>query len=323
MVPALIVVLIIFSVVLIKSADMIIIAVRRINTQTHTGKFALSAILLAIGSSLPELFVGITSALEGTPSLSFGNVLGANIANISLVVGASAFLTGAVEIRDGYIKKDIVVALFAGLAPLILAIDGNISRVEGLILLATYGVYVTNLFHKRYLEIAEDHKKETFLYRFIRQFNHKEEKFTKEMGRLFLGLLLLLISADLIVKAATDLAQLAGIPIFLVGLILLSIGTTLPEMTFSFRSIREHQPTMFYGNILGSVIANSTLVVGTAAMISPIEVTAVDQSVRAGITFLIIFGVFWYFTRTKFRLDRWEAGVLLLLYIIFVVVELL
>src|SRR3989304_1803791 len=119
MVPALIIALIFLSLVLIKSADMIIVAVRRLNTQTHTGTFAISAFLLAIGSSLPELFVGITSSLEGTPSLSFGNVLGANIANVSLVVGASAFFTGAVVVKGEYFRKDFALALAAGLAPLI------------------------------------------------------------------------------------------------------------------------------------------------------------------------------------------------------------
>ncbi len=317
--PLLIIALVVLSLVLIKSADLIILAIRHINTATHTGTFVISAFLLAIGTSLPELFVAITSALEGTPNLSFGNILGANIANISLVAGASALFCGAVKVQGEYIKKDLFLAFIAGFLPLILAIDGNISRVEGLILLATYGIYVTNLFQQRYLEVAKEHQKITFFYRFVRQFEHKESHFRKDLGRLFLGVALLLVSADLIVKSAIALAASINIPVFLVGLIVLSIGTTLPELAFSIRSIRDHQPTMFYGNLLGSIIANSTLMIGLAATISPIKVVAINESIIASIAFLIIFSTFWFFTRTKYRLDRWEAGILLLLYVVFVI----
>src|SRR3989344_593702 len=321
MIPILIIVILLFSLLLIKSADLVVVALRRISRQTKTGVFALSAFILAIGTSLPELFVAITSSLENTPSLSLGNVLGANIANISLVVGFSSLIAGKVIVHGSFLKRDVYIALFAGLLPILLIIDGTLSRVDGLILLASYGAYATSLFRTRFLEIAEEHKKERFFYRFMRQFNHMDSARTKELGRLFVGIALLLISADVIVRVARQLAQEANIPFFLVGLIVLSIGTTLPEIAFSFRSLKDHEPTMFFGNILGSIIAHSTLVIGVAALITPIKVVAVEAYIEAAIAFILVFFVFWNLIRSKFRLDRWESFILLVLYIIFIVVE--
>lgn len=321
MVPILILIILLFSLLLIKSADFVVVALRRISRQTKTGVFALSALVLAIGTSLPELFVAITSSLEAEGNLALGNVLGANIANISLVAGFSSLIAGKVIVHGDFLKREVYIALFAGLLPILLIVDGTLSRVDGLILLASYGAYATSLFRTRFLEIAQEHKKESFFYRFIRQFNHIESARTRELGRLFVGIALLLISADVIVRVAKQLALAANIPVFLVGLVVLSIGTTLPEIAFSFRSIEDHQPTMFFGNILGSIIANSTLVIGIAALISPIKVVAVGANIEAAIAFILVFFVFWNLVRTKFRLDRWESFILLVLYIIFVIVE--
>ena len=321
MVSIQVLIILLFSLLLIKSADFVVVALRRINKQTKTGVFALSALVLAIGTSLPELFVAITSALEGTPSLSLGNVLGANIANVSLVAGFSSLIAGKVIVHGDFLKRDVYIALVAGLLPMFLIIDGTLSRVDGLILLASYGAYASSLFRTRFLEIAQEHRKESFIFRFIRQFNHIESSRTKEFGRLFAGIAFLLLSADIIVRVARQLALAANIPVFLVGLIVLSIGTTLPEIAFSLRSLEDHEPTMFFGNILGSIIANSTLVLGVAAAITPIKVIAIDEYFKATVFFFIIFLTFWFFIRSKFRLDRWEAALLLFLYTLFVIVE--
>ncbi len=319
MVPGLILVLIFFSLVLIKAAEMVVVALRRVAAQTHTGVFALAAILLALGTSFPELFVALTSSLESASNLSFGNVLGANIANLSLVAGFSALIAGRVNVRGDFLKRDVGIALAAGVLPILLVLDGDLSRVDGLILITTYLAYATSLFRERFIEIAEEHKKESFFYRFVRQFNHINGARKRELGRLFIGVALLLFSADMIVRVAKQIAVLADLPVFLVGLVILSIGTTLPEIAFSLRSVNDHEPGMFFGNILGSIIANSTLVLGVAVTISPFSVVALEEYKEAVMFFVLIFLAFWFFVRSKMRLDRWEAGVLLLLYTAFVV----
>lgn len=320
MIPGLIVLIIISSLVLIKSADLVVISLRRISESTKTGVYALTAILLALGTSLPEMFVAITSALEGVSNLSFGNVLGANIANISLIAGLAGLVVGRVQVHGGYLKRDVGIALVAGVIPLVLTFDGLLSRIDGLILITIYGSYATNLFNERYLEIAEQQKKEGLINRFFRKLTDKIEIGNKKVyGKLMLGITMLLVSADIIVKIAQYLATEANLPVFLIGLIVLSVGTTLPEIAFSFRSLEDHEPMMFFGNILGSVIANSTIVLGIAAVITPIRIVAFDGFFKAAIFFLLIFLLFWFFIRSKHRLDRWETGLLLVMYLSFVI----
>ena len=323
MIPGLIFLLLLFTFILIKSADLVVISLRRLSQETHTKALILSSTILAIATSFPELSVGITSALEGAPHLSFGNVLGSNIANITLVAGLSAFVVGRVNVHGEFIRKEVVVALFAGILPLVLAVDGNLTRVDGLILIATYLAYASSFFKFRFLQIAEEFKREFFFHRFLRRFIHAKLSVnkTREWGKFFVGIALLLFSGDVIVKIARELAASAGIPIFLVGLILLSIGTTLPELAFSFRSLEDREPTMYFGNLLGSIIANSTLILGVTSLIYPISIIAVEKTWIAAITFPIVFLVFWFFVKTKLKLERWEAGMLLLIYIAFVVLE--
>jgi cation:H+ antiporter len=323
MIPGLIFLIVIFSLVLIKSADLVIVGLRRISRQTNTGTFALSAVLLAIGTSFPELFVGITSAIEKEPNLSLGVVLGSNIANIALVGGLSAFFVGRVRVYGDYIKRDFWIAVAAGILPVLLVIfDKSLNRVDGLILLMVYLAYATGFFRRRYEQIGkEQQEEESFVYRFLRRFNHIDRNETKEFGRLFVGIALLLFSADAIVNFSSILATQAKLPIFVIGLVVLAIGTSLPEFAFSLRSLEDHEPSMFFGNLLGSTIANSTLILGVASLISPIKIVAFNEYFAAAITFVLVFLLFYMFIRSKHRLDRWEAAVLLVLYFTFLIVE--
>lgn len=313
--------ILIFSFLLVKSADIVIVALRRISRKLGTGVFALSAVILAIGTSLPELFVGITAALEKSPNLSLGNVLGANIANISLVAGLSAFIVGRVNIRGQVVRKDLFFALLAGVLPLLLIADKRLSRVDGLILLATYGGYASSFFRQRFSEIAQENLEEGFVYRFLRRFAHAESVLAKDLGQLFVGIALLLFSADVIVRVGIFLATLAGVPLFIIGLVVLSIGTTLPEVAFSFRSLGDKEPSMFLGNLLGSIVANSTLILGVVSVICPINLVAGKEYSMAALAFIIIFITFWLFVRTKHRLERWESALLLIMYVVFLIAE--
>jgi len=319
--PALILLLFFFSFVLIKSADQVVIALRHLSRGSKSTGFVLSALLIALATSFPELFVGITSALEGSPNLSLGNVLGANVANITLIAGLSAWVVGGVKVHGEFLKRDVAVAIAAGVLPIFLILDGVLGRVDGLILIAVYGAYASSFFKHRFLQIAEEHKKGSYIQRFLRRFTHIDGNKTKEAGRLFVGIALLLISANLMVRVARVLAESAGIPVFLIGLIFVSIGTTLPELAFAFKALEDNEPSMYFGNILGSIIANSTLVIGITAAISPIIIFARQEYLVAVGAFILVFLTFWFFIKSKLRLDRWEAGVLLLLYLAFVVVE--
>ena len=321
MLVALILLILFFSFVLIKSADMVIVAIRRLSRRTNTRAFTLSAIILATASCLPEMFVGITSAFGGNAEISLGNVTGSNIAHVSVVAGVAALIAGKVRVHGNILKRDVWITMVAGLLPMILLIDGKLSRVDGLILLSVYGAYATSFFRSRYRQIVQEQSQEGFFYIFFRKFSNITSIKRKELGKLFVGIAIMIFSADVIVRLATFFAETLNLPKFLVGLIVISIGTSLPETAFSIRTLGEREPSMFFGNLLGSTIANSTLVLGLVSLIGPFRITASGKYFSASISFVVIYVVFWYFIRSKHRLDRWEALVLLILYLTFVSTE--
>lgn len=313
--------LFIFTFILIKSSDLMVVALKKLSRETHTGIFILSALILALATSFPEFFVAISSAIEKSPSLSLGNIIGANLANISLVVGLGALLTGKVRIKGNFLTREIGISAVAVVLPILLILDGELSRVDGLVLLAAYGAYATSFFKTRFLEIAEAHKKQKYSYRFFREFSLLNEKVEHDLARLFIGVAALLISSDIIVKIAKLIAADLNVSVFAVGLIFISLGTTLPELIFSLRSLENKETNMFFGNLLGSIIVNSTLIVGIAAVISPQKISFGTDYLMAGIIFLIAFSLFWFFVKSKKRLDRWEGAVLILLYLVFIGLE--
>jgi len=318
-----IILILIFSYILIKSADMVMAAIKKISGNKKSNIYLLSSILLALGTSFPELFVGITSAIEGSSNLTLGVVLGSNIANIALVGGMTALIAGRVSIARNHLRRDISIALVAGLLPVILILDGNLSRVDGFILLAIYFAYATSFFRTRFLQIGESLQDEGSVHRFLTKRRSFDKTITREYGQLFVGLALLLFSADTVVKVSVQLAESAHIPIFVIGLIVLAAGTSLPEFAFSLRSVERSEQTMFLGNLLGSIIANSTLIIGVSVVISPLNLDFSSGYINASVAFLVLFLLFWYFVRSKFRLERWEAAILIVLYALFVVSELL
>ncbi len=319
--------LVFFSIVLIKSAEWVVVSLRRIAKRSKVGVFIVSAIILAVGTSLPELFISLTSAINENPNISLGVVIGSNIANIALISGFVALFVGKINVHGEYLKRDVVIALVSGLLPLGLMADGILGRVDGLILLLVYISYVASFFKDKFAEITNEYNQKSFFYgdsfayKFLREITHIDFDITKEYGKLFLSLALMLFSSQVIIRNAESLAVIVGIPVFVVGLIILAVGTSLPELVFSIKSVKEGEPKMFFGNLLGSTIANSTLIVGITAVISPIHIASFDDYRNAIIAFVIVFVTFWAFIRTKHRLDRYEGLVLIIMYLIFVILE--
>jgi len=208
----------------------------------------------------------------------------------------------------------------AGAAPMILLFDKQLSRLDGVILLTLYGFYQLMVFseQKKTAAVGEE---DSFVQRLIRRLNHRGTR--RELGWIFLGLALLLFSADMIVRLAKLVAVALNIPILLVGLILISLGTCLPELAFEIKAIKEKQPQMVFGNLLGSIVANATLILGLVSLISPIKIAAFVQYLIATMGFVVVFGAFYFFTRTKHRLERWEGGFLIGFYLAFVLSEFL
>lgn len=308
--------------VLIKSSEQAIVAARRIGNKLGTGTFLISVLVLALGTSLPELFVGINSSVADKSSLSLGNIMGANVANLSLIAGMAALVVGHVSVHGGYIKKDIALAFAAGLLPLVLAIDGNLSRLDGIVLLISYAAFTYVLISDKFAESGVK-SENAYWHRFWMRFSHVDSSYVKEFIRLFVSLVFLLLSANFVVKLAIEISEIIHLPVFLVGLLVISVGTTLPEMVLSLRCLEDNQPSVFFGNILGSIVINSTLIVGLAAFISPVKDIDFSHFARAAAGFVAAFIVFGILSRKSGGIGRLGATLLLIVYIMFVVVQFL
>ncbi|MBU2051843.1 sodium:calcium antiporter [Patescibacteria group bacterium] len=309
-----------FSVLLIKATDIISESLNHLSRITRMGKFAITSFLLAFATSVPELVVGITAALEGRPSLSLGVVLGSNIANLSLVIGSAALIGGSLSVAGQWFKFDIFSVFLAGTMPLILLLDKTLSRSDGLILVMIYGIYNYGILmgKKRLVPPVSGRFKLLIL---------KNQLANKKMDRwliwLFFWTAVLIFSANMIVNAAINFSHLLGAPVLLVGMFLVAVGATLPELTFEARAIKKHQAGMVLGNLTGSIVVNSTLILGLVSLIKPIKLdNGLNEYLLAAAAFGVMFLLFWLFIRSKKKLERWEGLALVMAYLLFVFLEL-
>jgi cation:H+ antiporter len=265
--------------------------------------------------------VGVLAALEGKAGLSLGNVIGSNIANLSLIMGGAAMLSGTLRASDEFIKRHVYYVFLIGSLPMLLMIDQKITRIDGLILIIIYFLYVIGEMKsgrhpiKRMNEGQWWHKAIVVLSR---------ARVKRGMLMLIGGVLGVLISAEVIVRCSGLLANMLGIPVLIVGLFLVAVGTSLPELAFGMVAIRKHEAAMALGNVFGSVVVNATLVLGLTALIQPIALNGgLVPYLVASIAFIVIFFIFWWLIWTKHRLERWEGAFLVVIYAIFAYLELL
>ena len=309
------------SVFLVLSTRMTIDAFERLVVKLRVDGLVLAAIMVALSTSLPELFVGITAALEGKPEISLGNVLGSNVANVSLVIGGASLIAGSVSVVGEFMKREFLAAFVAGLMPLFLLLDGKLSRIDGVILLVAYAFYIRDVvIAGKHKSLAERGSKKYGLLTRLEWIhgNHVDKWFL----RLMFGIAGVVVGADLLVRFASGLAFDLGVPAFLIG-ILVAVGTSLPELVLETQAIKRKDVALVFGDLLGSLVANSTLIIGITALIRPIEIMGVSKYFVAGGSFIAVFSLFWAFSMTKKKLDRWEALVLLGIYVMFVGLELL
>lgn len=308
--------------ILVKSSNIVVKGLNRLSETADWGKFGVAAVILALSTSLPELSVGITTAITKTPALSLGNVVGSNVANISLVMGGAALVSGSVAVIGSYLKRDFVLAFLAGSLPLLLLMDGKLGRIDGLILLSAYGYYLFSVVHKKHVK-AMRADKEALMGRFLRRLKVLKRVSVREsLAQVMLGVGLLLFASQIVVRLATQVATDLHMPVLLVGLFMVAIGTSLPELVLATKAIAEKEVALVFGNLLGSTVANSTLIIGLVAVLSPIEIVAVRSYLLATVAYIILFWLFWLFTKTKKRLDRWEGALLLAGYLLFLSLEL-
>jgi cation:H+ antiporter len=280
------------------------------------GQYATTAIVMALATSLPEISVALSSALNGLSNLSLGDALGSNIVNLSLVTGLIAVFGKSLHFNHDHENKKAFFPLLLTILPFFFILDKHITRTEGFVLLSFYVFYVSFLIKQPHHRIIKKITKGDTETRALK-------KAFKNTGQLLFFLLLLIGAAQAIVYISKSLAVDLGLPIMFVGFFIVAVGTSLPELVFGLKTVKQRRVSMALGNIIGSCVTNATLIIGLAALIHPITLSTTQVILLPAIEYFFIVSLFTFFTFTKHRLDRWEGLVLLGLFLYYTTIELL
>jgi cation:H+ antiporter len=308
-------------IILVLSNNYLVKSLAKISYFLRLNEFTIGFILVSVATSLPEVFVGIISALDGFPSVSVGNVIGSNIVDLTLVIGVGALLARNISIESKIVRRDIVYMLIITMLPVLLLVDhlfwqrfglfpnmtNGLSRFDGIILISVFVYYM-------YILIKQQP-------RFSKRDEHTPRKEAIKYMLLFLAsLAILLISASFVVDYAELLSIDLNLSPLLIGMFLIALGTSLPELAFTTSAVMTQHQSMAIGDLIGSVIANSSLVLGITAVIMPVTV---NPGIYLTGTMFMLFSAFIFFTFAESgNKITWTEGLsLLLLYILFIIIE--
>jgi cation:H+ antiporter len=266
--------------------------------------------VVAFGTSLPELSVNITASIKGDEGIALGNILGSNIANIFLILGISSIIF-PLAVTKGTVWKEIPLSLLAAILVGILAndylIDGNkfsaLTRIDGLVLISFFIIF---LFYSVGIAVDVPGARE--------QIPAKKYGLTRIFILMIAGFLGLIIGSRWVVTGAAGLAEKLGVSQSLIGLTIVAVGTSLPELATSATAAYKKNPDIAIGNVVGSNIFNIFFILGVSSIIRPIPFEA-GSNINVGVAIaasLLLFVCM--FTGKKRMLDRWEGGVFLGLY---------
>lgn len=302
---------------IVVGARLVIDSFERLSTNVGSkGKMVIAAILVALGTSLPELFVAIMSGFEGRSEISLGNVFGANIANSSLVIGGAALMAGTLPIIGELARWEFSAAFLAGCAPLLLLLDGELSRLDGLVLIVIYLIYIKDVVHDwRHKSVGHHGVVRHGLISQLKQLHRR--RFDGALVKLVMGIGLMLVSADLLIKTISRLSAGLGISEVWLGVFVVAIGTTLPELVLSVSAILKKESMLVFGNLLGSIVTNATFIVGILALIRPIHIQRQLPYAVSSLGFVGVFGIFWVLAGSRKKLERWEGAVLVGSYLMY------
>lgn len=278
----------------------------RIGRSCGIGNFTLSFVFLGIATSMPEISVAVFSSLRGTPGLSLGNLLGANIVILSLLVGLAAVIAGKVDAPA--FRRDRIFPLFLAVVglPAIAVLDGRVTRAEGVFLILAHALFLAHF--ARY-----NHETDRKAFAVCRP--------APDVMKALAATAVLLVCSYFLVGSAVALAQALGLTPLLIGLLMLSVGTNLPELTFVLTESKGRGAPIVLGDLFGSVLTN-TPTLGLLALLSPFTIDRPAKSLAAGILLLVLLALFGTLMRSDDRLSRKEGYALIAFYAFFLLTQL-
>lgn len=266
--------------------------------------------VVAFGTSMPEMFANLTAVSSGVPSVAFGNVVGSNIANLALILGAAS-LVRPLRTTSRVVMREVPVMIGVGALLALTFLDGRLGRVEGAVFLALLVAYVVVQARSGDTREAE----EQFAGEFGAEPPAPRPGRQRAVALLFvaLGLALLVLGARLLVAGAVAIARGLGVPELVIGLTLVAVGTSLPELVTSVVAARRGEADIATGNVVGSNVFNVLGILGVSALVRPLPLPAAggwrDLAVMIGVSLLV-----WPFLRSGMRLGRAEGALLLVVY---------
>lgn len=299
--------------VLVWSSDLFVDGASATSRHFGVSPLIVGMVVVGFGTSAPELLVSVLSAFQGNPSLALGNALGSNISNIGLILGVTALLSPIV-VQSGLLRQELPILGVTSLICAGLMLDGTISRVDGVLMLVMFvaiSVWLIVQSRKATQDILSQ------------EAEHLVEAeplpdFRTSLMRLLGGLVLLMASSKFLVDSAVDLAQAVGVSDLVIGLTVVAIGTSLPELASSIAAVRRKEHDMALGNVIGSNMFNTMVAVGAASAINPFGVEFAVVFRDFGVVLVMTLMLFIFCMGFKGRqgeINRIEGAVLLMAYV--------
>ena len=303
-----VVILVVALYVLVRGADVFVEGAKQIGASLGMSSFAIGVLIVGLGTSLPELASSLAAVLAGTTEIVVANAVGSNITNILLIVGVLAAVGGPVLINKNLLKTELPIFFIATVHFIASIYDGVVDRIEALLLVGTLVAYVWYLFSS-----GNEAKKEMAI-------DEKPEKVTmKSVVFIVFGIAAVLAGAHYTVEMAVNIATGLSVPIGLVSIGAIAIGTSLPELFVSLQALKNKETDLAIGNIFGSNAFNILLVVGLPGLIMPLTVDVVVMEL--GIWILVAASLILFVNGLARQIQRWE-GIAMILFFIFFLVKL-
>ena len=291
-------------------ADILIRGASRLARDLGVNALVIGLTVVAMGTSTPELLVGMVAAVRSSGDIAIGNVVGSNVANIALILGVAAIIR-PIRVQMRLLVREVPIMIFASLAFYVFALDGSLSRWDGLALAAGFIAYI--------LYLLDGARRESPAIEI------EYQKFVPTGGNLashilltIVGLSTLLGGAHMVVNGAAIVARVLGISELAIGLTVVALGTSLPELATAIAASIQDEGDILVGNVVGSNVFNVLAVLGASSLARPITVAEsvirVEAPVMLAVSIIVL-----PFVWTTLRLTRWEGSILLLAYGAFVV----
>lgn len=294
---------------LVRGADTFVVGAKQMGASLGMSKFAIGVLIVGFGTSLPELASSIAAALDGSTEIVIANAVGSNITNILLVVGILATLGGRIAIKRDLIKTELPIFFIASTHFLASVWDGQVDRLEGMLLLGTFSAYMWYLFMEAEGEDDVDLVKD--------KSGRRPRLEAKSIAFILLGVAAVLVGAHYTVEMVVNIATLAKVPLGLVSIVAIALGTSLPELFVSIQALKTGEAELAIGNIFGSNAFNMLVVVGIPALITPLVADAVVMNL--GLQILLAASLIFFVNGLAKQIMRWEGMMMILFFIFFLV----